>query len=309
MPRTDNFPSSNDFIYAYLLLAGERERQHRDMFGLIKDHLHLTDSDCRILTSTGQNTMFKSRIDRARQNLKDAGLIERVEGVARITPRGREFLRTHSAVSPGDIRSLCQLTGDPASSAVATRQQPQQQSRRARDGDDERVVHELLEDAYCELRDCLIARLRERLSRVSPTAFEHIVKDVLVAMGYGRDIPGAARVTPPSHDGGVDCVIYADRLGLDKIYVQAKRQEQNVQRPAIQQFIGALGSDVSKGVFITTSDFADGARQCAEASSKSIVLVGGRQLAQYMIEFGVGVSVRNTYAVKDIDSDYFDEEQ
>jgi restriction system protein len=136
------------------------------------------------------------------------------------------------------------------------------------------------------------------------------VLDLLLAMGYGGSNKDMAKVTPLSHDNGVDGIIPEDALGLDKIYIQAKRYKDGVpvHKPEIQQFIGALNEQkASKGVFVTTSTFTQGAKESVSKATRKIVLIDGIALAKYMIEFNVGVSTRKTYEVKRIDTDYFEE--
>jgi restriction system protein len=160
------------------------------------------------------------------------------------------------------------------------------------------------------LKENLVAQILERVKRVTPGAFEGIVVDLLVAMGYGGSHDDATRVVGKSGDGGIDGIIKEDRLGLESIYVQAKRWEDaTVGRPAIQQFAGALqGHRARKGVFITTSSFSREAIDYAKGLQTTIVLIDGAQLAEYMIEFGVGVSDVETIKLKRLDEDYFGEE-
>jgi len=143
---------------------------------------------------------------------------------------------------------------------------------------------------------------------VAPRFFEEIVIDLLVRMGYGGSRAEAARAIGRSGDGGIDGVIDEDRLGLDVIYVQAKRWEGTVGRPEIQKFAGALqGQRANKGIFITTSSFSRDAEEYAQRIGIRIVLIDGRRLANLMFEYNVGVSPRSTYTVKALDSDYFEE--
>jgi restriction system protein len=167
---------------------------------------------------------------------------------------------------------------------------------------------ERIEAAFGELRETLITELRAKLADVDPFRFEQVVLDLLVAMGYGGSRKEAAAVTQRVGDEGIDGVINEDRLGLDVIYVQAKRWKASVGRPEIQSFVGALaGKKAAKGIFITTSAFHDNARAYAGGLHQKIILIDGRRLAELMIEHGIGVSEEHGYSVKKIDSDYFDE--
>jgi restriction system protein len=160
-----------------------------------------------------------------------------------------------------------------------------------------------------QLKENLAAQILERIKRVTPAAFEELVVEVLVAMKYGGSYADAAQVIGKSGDGGIDGIIKEDRLGLESIYVQAKRWEATVGRPVIQQFAGALhGNRARKGVVITTSNFSRDAIEHAKSSQLAIVLIDGVQLADFMIEFGVGVSDVETIKIKRLDEDYFAEE-
>jgi restriction system protein len=163
-----------------------------------------------------------------------------------------------------------------------------------------------IEENYQQIRKELAAELLQRIRDNTPAFFEELVIDLLVAMGYGGSREDAQAVGR-SGDGGIDGIINEDRLGLDVIYVQAKRWEGNVGEPEIARFAGALaGRGATKGIFITTSDFTRAAR-AYDASGFKIVLIDGHQLAQLMIDHDVGVSVEKTYEIKRVDSDYFAE--
>ena len=167
---------------------------------------------------------------------------------------------------------------------------------------------DLIENAVRELDDTLRDDLLSQLHTVDPYFFEQIVIDVLVAMGYGGNREEAARVTQKSNDGGIDGIINEDRLGLDVIYVQAKRYQSNVGRVDVQNFVGALaGHQAHKGVFITTSGFNDNAVQFAKTVPQKVILIDGNRLANLMIEHNVGVSTEQVITIKKIDTDYFEE--
>lgn len=158
------------------------------------------------------------------------------------------------------------------------------------------------------MRETLVADLLAKLATVDPFRFEQVVLDLLVAMGYGGSRKEAAEVTQKTGDEGIDGVINEDRLGLDVIYVQAKRWKANVGRQEIQSFVGALaGKKASKGIFITTSSFNDNATAYAAGLNQKVILIDGRRLSELMIEHGIGVAEEHAYSVKKIDSDYFDE--
>ena len=168
---------------------------------------------------------------------------------------------------------------------------------------------ESIEQNYQEIRKKLAAELLTQIKANSPAFFEKLVIDLLVKMGYGGSREDAGKAVGKSGDGGIDGIINEDRLGLDMIYVQAKRWKGNVGEPPVRDFVGALdGEGVQKGVFITTSHFSPTAKNFAERSSKRIILIDGKQLAQLMIDHNVGVSIEKTYEIKRVDSDYFAED-
>lgn len=163
-----------------------------------------------------------------------------------------------------------------------------------------------MEDGYQQLRVALMAELRERIARMPPAAFEQLVVDLLTAMGYGGPQEEAGLVIGRGGDEGIDGIIREDRLGLETIYIQAKRWQSSVGRPEIQRFAGALqGQRARKGVFITTSLFTRDARAYADSIQMTIVLVDGAQLAELMIDHGVGVTPVKRYEIRRVDSDYF----
>lgn len=168
---------------------------------------------------------------------------------------------------------------------------------------------EALDSAYQRLRLDLEAELLEQVKATSPSFFERLVVELLVQMGYGGTLRDAGQAVGKSGDGGIDGIIKEDRLGLDLIYIQAKRWEGTVGRPEIQKFAGALqGHRARKGVFITTSSFSRDALDFTSRIESKIVLIDGAALAKHMIDYNVGVSISQSYDVKKIDSDYFTEE-
>jgi len=168
---------------------------------------------------------------------------------------------------------------------------------------------ERLESSYQSLRSELADRLLSQVMKASPSFFERLVVDVLVAMGYGGSRADAGKAVGQSGDGGVDGIIKEDRLGLDIVYVQAKRWEAAVGSPAVRDFVGSLvGHSASKGVLIATSRFSKDAEEYAKKIPQKVVLIDGPKLAALMIDFGVGVTTASTYTVKKLDLDYFGED-
>jgi restriction system protein len=168
---------------------------------------------------------------------------------------------------------------------------------------------ELLDQSYQTLRAELASALLQRVQAGSPESFERLVVELLVTMGYGGSRKDAGAAVGRSRDGGIDGIIKEDRLGLDTIYIQAKRWDQAISRPEIQKFVGALqGVRAKKGVFITTSRYTEDATKYAANVDTKLVLIDGPTFARYMIDFGLGVSTVATYEIKRLDSDYFDDE-
>ena len=174
--------------------------------------------------------------------------------------------------------------------------------------DDEFTPEESIEENYQKIRERLAKGLLQQIKNNTPAFFEELVIDLLVAMGYGGSQEDAGKAVGRSGDGGIDGIIKADPLGLNVVYIQAKRWEGNVGAPPVRDFVGALdGEGVQDGIFITTSDFNPAAKEFAERSSKRVILINGSQLARYMIDHNVGVSTTKTYEIKRVDSDYFAE--
>lgn len=251
--------------------------------------------------------LFDNRLAWALFHMKKAGLIESLRrGVFHITQRGMELL----AEKPSGIslKSLEQFPDFLEFRATSNKNKDEVKSSLPEDAT-EQTPEEALEIAHQGIRQALGQELLSRILTCSPVFFEELVVELLVAMGYGGSRRDAGERVGQSGDGGIDGIIKEDRLGLDTIYIQAKRWQGNVGRPEIQKFVGALqGQRARKGVFITTSSFTADASDYTSRIDTKVVLIDGQQLANLMMDFDVGVSVAATYAVKRIDSDYFEEE-
>lgn len=269
--------------------------------------LSLSDEDRQTLVPSGTQLVYKNRAGWAHDRLKRAGLSSAPRrGFWKLTEGGKQFAQSHSRpLSPIEVEELAvgyidvRLGTTHVSSQVVS--DVSAVGAPANASPDDR-----LGQALSELRESAMNELLVSLSGVSPSFFETIVLDLLHQMGYGTSRADLQRVGG-SGDGGIDGIISLDRLGLEKVYVQAKRWQQTVGRPEIQGFYGALaGRRANKGVFITTSSFTAQAVDFAQ-SVERIVLVDGRMLAGLMIDHEVGVTSR-TIKVPKLDSDYFDEE-
>lgn len=285
-----------------------------EAFPAIADHFNLTKEERNQLSPNIKRKVISNRIHWARAYLKMSGLIENPEKfVIQITERGKQLLEQ----KPVSINTeyLMNLYPDFKEKIFSYRHKKRNQvSNESKDISENpenitQTPEELIESGYQNIRQSLEEEILSKLKKINPYFFEKIVVELLVKMGYGGSIQDAGKAIGKSGDEGIDGIIKEDKLGLDVIYIQAKRWEGNVSRPEIQKFVGALaGQRAKKGVFITTSDFTKEAITYAAQMDTKIVLIDGETLAQYMIDFNLGVSVHNTYEIKKIDSDYFEEE-
>lgn len=262
------------------------------------------------LVPSGVQLRWNARASWACSDLYRAGLLTQLKkGLYQITDQGKAV----AAQKPAVIDRAFLMQFEPFRKFVSDRKSSGSDPANAKETrlqapEEEGTPEERIEAAYMELSGTLVADLLARLGTVNPFRFEQVVLDLLVAMGYGGSRKEAAAVTQKTGDEGIDGVINEDRLGLDVIYVQAKRWKSNVGRPEIQNFVGALaGKKAAKGVFITTSAFHDNAREYAAGLHQKVILIDGQRLAELMIEHGIGVAEEHAYHVKKIDSDYFEE--
>lgn len=280
-----------------------------DVVNTLATTFEVSEDELRVLLPSGRYPVFRSRVGWAKTYLTKALLIEpTARGVFRITARGQLVL----AEKPTgiDVAFLLQF---PEFAAFRQKSGAEKKTQASEEtvSPEEKTPDELLEYAHLELQKSLAQDLLQQVKACTPQFFETLVVDVLVAMGYGGSVKDAAQVVGKSGDGGIDGIIKEDRLGLDVIYVQAKRWDERnpVSRPEIQKFVGALhGHHANKGVFITTGRFAEPARTYVQGLTAKVILVDGEQLARYMIDYNVGVTLRASYEVKKLDSDYFLEE-
>ena len=283
--------------------ADGNEHTNPEAMDSIAREFGLTDDDLKALLPSGQQSVFNNRVAWAKAHMKMAGLLENTRrGVFRITQRGQDALKQNPSVI--NLRYLRQY---PEYEEARTRARKGKEGDESNDkDDDDKTPAEQLEEAYQVIRDSLASEIIAQLKAASPMFFEKVVVEVLVKMGYGGSRKDAGQENGRSGDEGIDGIIKEDRLGLDIIYIQAKKWEDVISRPEIQKFAGALqGRRARKGIFITTSRFSDGAIEFAQNIDNKIILIDGNQLAQYMIDFGVGVATDAVYEVKRLDSDYF----
>jgi restriction system protein len=289
-----------------LLRFAQDEKEHslREAIEGLANEFGLTDEERKELLPSGRQFTFNNRLGWARTYMKKAGLLEAPRrGYFRITQRGLQVLKEN----PSEINvtflerfpefvEFRELRREPASDAEG----PESISKE--------TPEESLESAYLKVKQNLASDILQYLKECSPGFFERLVVDVLVKMGYGGTKQDAGKAVGRSGDEGIDGIIKEDRLGLDTIYIQAKRWEGVVGRPEIQKFAGALqGHRAKKGIFITTSSFTKDAEEYVSRIDNKIVLIDGESLAQLMIDHSVGVTTVASYDIKRVDLDYFTE--
>lgn len=284
--------------------ADGREKTFRETVEALAEGFQLSDEERREMLPSGQQEVFANRVGWARTYLKKAGLIESPRrGISRITQRGLDVLTERP-----DRIDANYLERFPDFKDFRTLRHSE-----TKDTDmvepNKKTPEESLEDAYLKLRSDLAMEIIQRLKACSPSFFERLVVEVIVRMGYGGTRKDAGKAVGRAGDGGIDGIIKEDKLGLDTIYIQAKRWENTVGRPEIQRFVGALtGQRARKGLFITTSCFSSDAEDYVSRMDAKVVLIDGETLAQLMIDHNVGVATVSNFEIKKVDLDYFTEE-
>ncbi|WP_167146899.1 restriction endonuclease [Pseudomonas sp. OTU750018] len=281
-----------------LSLSALRER--------IADEFQLSEAERHERLPSGRQTVINNRVGWARTYLNKAGLLNiPTKGQVQITPRGLEALST----GPERI-TVSWLKRYPEFAEFHTARPSSADSEALPVSIDEDITpDEQLTQAHQALIKSLADDLLVQVRAATPNFFEQLVVDLMIAMGYGGSHKEAGRATQQTNDDGIDGIIKEDKLGLDVIYLQAKRWTNTVHRPEIDKFIGALTRQrARKGVFITTSEFSAGARDAAMGLDIKVVLIDGVELARLMVENSLGCSVKQVYEVKELDNDYFIED-
>lgn len=286
--------------------ANGQEHSLAEARDVLAAEFRLSNADLEELLPSGRQPKFSNRVAWAKSYLQQAGLVVSPRrGHFQVSARGREILKAPPARI--DIKFLEQYPefvefrspkaeADDTSSAVPT-SQPEPET-----------PEEALEAAHLKMRTGLALELLSRVKAASPQFFERLVVELLLKMGYGGSRRDAGQAIGRAGDEGIDGVISEDRLGLDVVYLQAKKWEGTVGRPEIHKFVGALhGKRAKKGVFITTSTFSADATAYVDHIDPKVVLIDGRRLAELMMDVDVGVNTAATYSVKRVDSDYFDD--
>lgn len=290
-----------------LAVAG-KELHVKEPSQAVGDLLGLTEEQRSEPLPSGVQTFLHNRTSWAGWYMQQAKLVEKTKRAhLRITQEGLKLLATNPDVV--DNKKLASYPSFAEKMQKAAGEMDESPSPPLQPASVELTPTEQIEQAHLKLNQTLASDLLDTMSKMDPYGFERLVVDLLFAMGYGGSRAEAALVTQRGNDHGIDGIINEDRLGLDVIYVQAKRWQGNVGREQIQSFVGALaGKHANKGVFITTSDFNRGATEYAAAVQHKVILINGSKLAELMIGHNVGVSTVRSLAIKRVDSDYFEDE-
>lgn len=302
-------PDYQSLMLPLLLLASDgAEHRFRSAVEQLANEFQLTDDERKEMLPSGTAPSFDNRVGWARTYLKQAGLLQSVKrGYFQITERGTQLLAENP--SQIDVALLDRFKEfrefrSRRKTQSEVKSQPQQIEIHSKE-----TPEDALAIAYKSIRRDLELELIEQVKSSSPSFFERLVVDLLVKMGYGGSRQDAGKAIGKSSDEGIDGIIKEDKLGLDVIYIQAKRWGATVGRPEIQKFAGALqGQRARKGVFITTSNYSREAEEYASSIESKIILIDGDRLASLMVDNGVGVSTVGVYELKKVDSDYFEGE-
>jgi len=289
------------------VLSDGKSRSHKEIVSELAEKMHLTHEQCNLRHAKSGSNILSKTVSWTNFNLCKANLVFRSSrGRYQITEDGLAILNQNlKSINFRFLRDNCPAYKDWTCKGPSD----------GKDIDDTpelpaKLPEELLEEAYSTICSGLEEELLDAIKGNSPAFFEHLVVDLLLKMGYGGSREDAGKIVGKSGDGGIDGVINEDKLGLDVVYIQAKRFADPVTISQVRDFAGALlAKKARKGVFITTSSFPKSAVEFVAQIEPKVVLIDGQRLAQLMIEYNVGVSVKDTYEIKRIDSDYFDENE
>lgn len=297
-------PGYQDLMLPLLKLVSDgKEHSLREIIERLAEEFNLSEEDRNEFLPSGRQRVFDSRVNWAKTYLSKAGLLESPKrGYIKISKIGKQFL--------ADNPNLDKLTNKDLLQFESFREFISRGNEENADSHiDLKTPTEIIEQKIQEVNEALADELLRKIKNSSPKFFEKLVIDLLLKMGYGGSEKEMAEVVGKSGDEGIDGTIKEDKLGLDVIYIQAKRWEGPVGRPEIQKFVGALaGKKAKKGVFFTTSTFTDESKNYVSHLEQKVVLIDGNKLADLMIKYNVGVSVEKIIEIKRIDSDYFEED-
>lgn len=305
---TKLMPNWEGFMIPTLQVMSDGVVRHwREFQPLVADQMGLTQEQRQEMVPSGTQNKYANRIGWGVSFLTNVGALERPKrGHYAITEAGKQLISLFpNGAKEKDIKAL----GEDPDSPIRPYQKTERQTAKVsvtEAGNESLTPTEQVEDGITRIQEEVAEELLARLQGKEPGFFEEAVVKLLLAMGYGGTT-GAGNVTALSNDGGIDGVIDQDILGLSRVYIQAKRYADNntVGRPDLQAFVGALSGKADRGVFITTSRFSDGAKTYAQNVPTRIILIDGTRLTDLMIRYGVGVQVRETYKVVEIDEDFF----
>jgi restriction system protein len=298
-----SIPDFQAFFRPYLEAIADGKTYHiSEVKEVVAASMNISDEARAHMLPSGTMSTFNNRVAWAKTYLKKADLLSQPQRAhVQITEKGLEVLKMDEKLNVAFLKQFDAFREfhemkpsekgelDPVENTVST-------------------PEELLQNAWQEIRDSLVHEILDKVKSCTPDFFEKLVVDLMLAMGYGGSISDAGIVTPSSRDGGIDGLIKEDKLGLDLIYLQAKRWEGTVGRPEIEKFIGALAAHgANKGVFITTGRFSKEARDYIPRNDTRIIHIDGARLAQLMIEHNLGVSIQQAFHLKRMDTDYFEE--
>jgi restriction system protein len=292
------------------LVSDGQEHKYRDLVENLATEFEVTDQERKELLASGSQAIFDNRVGWAKTYLKKAGLLDSPKRATFvITELGTQTLSKNPARI--DAKYLRQFPAFVEFQNASRSDNETDEEEIKNEATNEQTPEERLDKSYQKIRQSLASELLNKVIELSPAFFERLVVELLVKMGYGGTIKDAGKAMGKSGDEGIDGTIKEDKLGLDIIYIQAKRWKTGslVGRPEIQKFVGALaGQGAKKGIFITTSNFTKDALEYTPRNETKIVLINGVQLAQLMIDYNLGCTTQQIYELKKIDSDYFGEE-
>lgn len=294
------------------ITADGQEHKLRDVIDLLIKEFNLSEEEQKELLPSGQQTIIDNRVGWARTYLKKAGLIEsNRRGFFKIAEKGSEILKRNPQKI--DKQFLLQFDSFKEFININPFQEQEKELLSAKVNSQDLCIEtnpeESIEYLITDLQKQLAVDLLEKIKGNSPSFFENLVAELLLKMGYGSSKQDILQNAGKSGDEGIDGVIKEDVLGLDKIYIQAKRWQGTVGRPEIQKFAGALlGKNALKGIFITTSWFSNEAKDYADGVNSNIILIDGKKLAELMIRYNLGVQIKQSYEIKKVDEDFFTDE-
>jgi len=296
-----SIPKYEEIMLPLLELSSDNKEHHvQEAYARLAEKFGLTEEEREELLPSGTQSLFENRVGWARTYLVKAGLLEsKKRGYFNITKRGIDVIKENLEEINSEYLKKYPEFIDFLKSVKTNGEKDKSKS----------TPFEIIGNNFQLIRKNLASELLQKVKESDSKFFENLVVDLLVKMGYGGTKRDAARVIGKSGDGGIDGIIKEDRLGLDVIYIQAKKWEGTVSRPEIQKFVGALeGQKAKKGVFITTSNFSKEAKEYISQINSKVILIDGEQLVDFMIENDIGVSKEMVYEIKKIDIDYFTEE-